>query len=118
MRKIADRERNRNGRFPPGYRDPRPDAQPGPGWGWPVFLLPFVEQTSLHAQIDPERTVLGNGMDISVPTPPTLTQLAVFRCRKAFTDSFFRVPLVGRGPAGPRRPERSAANALHPDRAL
>jgi prepilin-type N-terminal cleavage/methylation domain-containing protein len=31
------------GRFPPGYRDPRPDPQPGPGWGWPVFLLPFVE---------------------------------------------------------------------------
>src|SRR5262245_15205530 len=68
------------GRFPPGYRDPRPDAQPGPGWGWPVFLLPFVEQTSLHAQIDPDRTVLGGGADISVPTPQTLTPLAVFRC--------------------------------------
>ncbi|MDB5313327.1 MAG: putative major pilin subunit, partial [Gemmataceae bacterium] len=29
------------GRFPPGHRDPRPDTRLGPGWGWPVFLLPF-----------------------------------------------------------------------------
>jgi prepilin-type N-terminal cleavage/methylation domain-containing protein len=69
-----------NGCFPPGYRDPRPDAQPGPGWGWSVFLLPFVEQTNLHAQIDPEHTVFGNGADVTVPTPQTLTPLAVFRC--------------------------------------
>ena len=69
-----------NGRFPPGYRDPRPDARPGPGWGWPAFLLPFVEQAGLHAQIDPDRTVLGGGADTSPPTPLTLTPLAVFRC--------------------------------------
>src|SRR2546430_6814802 len=44
---------NVTGRFPPGYRDPRPLAQPGPGWGWAAFLLPHVEQAGLHAQIDP-----------------------------------------------------------------
>src|SRR5262245_36794926 len=43
-------------RFPPGYRDPRPDTQPGPGWGWSTFLLPFIEQAGLHTQIDPDRT--------------------------------------------------------------
>ncbi|HJZ53856.1 MAG TPA: DUF1559 domain-containing protein [Gemmataceae bacterium] len=70
-----------NGRFPPGYRDPRPDAQPGPGWGWPVFILPYVEQTSLHDQIDPEHTVFGNGANTTTPpTPQTLTPLSVFRC--------------------------------------
>jgi prepilin-type N-terminal cleavage/methylation domain-containing protein len=68
------------GRFPPGYRDPRPDTQPGPGWGWPVFLLQHVEQSALHAQIDPDRTVFGGGSDNTVPTPQTLTALAVFRC--------------------------------------
>ena len=69
-----------NGRFPPGYRDPRPDTQPGPGWGWAVFLLPFVEQSGLSDQIDPDHTVFGNGSYTAVPTPQTLAPLAVFRC--------------------------------------
>jgi len=69
-----------NGRFPPGYRDPRPDTQPGPGWGWAVFLLPFIEQANLHTQIDPERTAFGNGSDLTTPTPQTLTHLAIYRC--------------------------------------
>ena len=68
------------GRFPPGYRDPRPDAQPGPGWGWAVFLLPHLEQSALAAKIDPDRTVFGNGADTTTPTPETLTPLSVFRC--------------------------------------
>jgi prepilin-type N-terminal cleavage/methylation domain-containing protein len=68
------------GRFPPGYRDPRPDSQPGPGWSWATFLLPYVEQPALHARVDPERTVFGGGSNVTVPTPDTLTPLAVFRC--------------------------------------
>src|SRR4051794_22115856 len=69
-----------NGCFPPGYRDTRPDTQPGPGWGWPAFLLPYVEQSALHSQIDPEHTLLGNGLDIATPTPQTLTRLSVYVC--------------------------------------
>jgi prepilin-type N-terminal cleavage/methylation domain-containing protein/prepilin-type processing-associated H-X9-DG protein len=70
-----------DGRLPPGHRDPRPDTRPGPGWGWPAFLLPHVEQTALHARLDPARTVLGGGADTTAPpTPDTLTPLAVFRC--------------------------------------
>jgi prepilin-type N-terminal cleavage/methylation domain-containing protein len=71
---------NTNGRFPPGYIDARPLAQAGPGWGWPAFLLPFVEQAALHTQIDPDRTIFGGGSDTTVPNPQTLTALAVFRC--------------------------------------
>jgi type II secretory pathway pseudopilin PulG len=71
---------NANGRFPPGYRDPRPDTQAGPGWGWAVFLLPYIEQTGFYSQIDPDRTVFGGGSDTTVPTPQTLNALAVFRC--------------------------------------
>jgi len=71
---------NANSRFPPGYRDPRPDTTPGPGWGWHVFLLPFVEQSALASQIDPDHTVLGNGSDTTVPSPQTTTALTVFRC--------------------------------------
>jgi len=69
-----------NGRFPPGYRDPRPDTRPGPGWGWHAFLLPFAEQPGLHSRINPDRTTFGNGSDTTAPTPQTLTTLAVFRC--------------------------------------
>jgi prepilin-type N-terminal cleavage/methylation domain-containing protein len=68
------------GRFPPGYRDPRPDDKAGPGWGWAVFLLPFVEQRALHDQIDPDRTLPGGGSDTPPPTPETLTALTVYRC--------------------------------------
>ncbi len=68
------------GHFPPGYRDPRPFAQAGPGWGWAVFLMPFVEQANLHAQIDPDRTAFGGGSDLTTPSPQTLTPLPVYRC--------------------------------------
>ncbi len=71
---------NANGRFPPGYRDTRPEAQAGPGGGWSAFLLPHVEQSALHSQIEPDRTLLGGGADLSAPTSQTLTILPVFRC--------------------------------------
>jgi prepilin-type N-terminal cleavage/methylation domain-containing protein len=71
---------NANDRFPPGYRDPRPEEQAGPGWGWLAFLLPYVEQSGLHAQIDPDRNVLGGGSDLTVPTAQTQTSVTVYRC--------------------------------------
>lgn len=71
---------NARGESPPGYRDTRPESAPGPGWGWHTFILPYVEQSSLHAQIDPDNTLLGGGSDAPTPTTQTLTQLAVFRC--------------------------------------
>ncbi|HYH64970.1 MAG TPA: DUF1559 domain-containing protein [Urbifossiella sp.] len=69
-----------HGRFPPGYRDTRPDTAPGPGWGWAVFILPFVEQPALHARIDPHTTLPGGGSDTPTPTADTLTALPVYRC--------------------------------------
>ena len=41
------------GRFPVGYYDPTPWPQPdhGPGWGWAAFLLPYMEQDNIHAQL-------------------------------------------------------------------
>ena len=68
------------GRFPPGYRDPRPDKAPGPGWGWAAVLLPFVEQRALFDRIDPDHTLPGGGSDAPGPTPETLTPLPVDRC--------------------------------------
>jgi len=71
---------NVNDRFPPGYADARPLAAPGPGWGWLAYLLPFIEQSALHAQIDPERTVFGSGSLTTTPDSRTLAQLSVYRC--------------------------------------
>jgi prepilin-type N-terminal cleavage/methylation domain-containing protein len=68
------------GYLPPGYRDPRPDSAPGPGWGWAVYLLPYVEQGNLCSQIDPDHTVFGNGALTTIPTPQTLTPLSILRC--------------------------------------
>lgn len=52
----------------------------GPGWGWHTFLMPFVEQAALNAQLDPDHTLFGNGLDTTTPTEQTLTPLRVFRC--------------------------------------
>ncbi len=66
--------------FPPGYRDTRPDTQHGPGWGWAVFLLPYLEQPALHEQINPQATLLGGGADIAMPTTQTLHRLPIYIC--------------------------------------
>jgi prepilin-type N-terminal cleavage/methylation domain-containing protein/prepilin-type processing-associated H-X9-DG protein len=41
------------GRFPPGYSAwPSPDpTATSPGWGWPAYLLPYVEQTPLFRSL-------------------------------------------------------------------
>src|SRR5947199_9573940 len=47
--------------LPPGYRahgayvDGATDT--APGWGWAAFILPFIEQATLHARIDFNRPV-------------------------------------------------------------
>jgi prepilin-type N-terminal cleavage/methylation domain-containing protein/prepilin-type processing-associated H-X9-DG protein len=42
--------------LPPGYRADGPyvdgATDTAPGWGWPAYLLPFVEQGGLHRQLD------------------------------------------------------------------
>ncbi len=41
--------------FPPGYLATAPSGDPNfataPGWGWAAYLLPYIEQTALYAQI-------------------------------------------------------------------
>jgi len=47
-------------RFPPGYVslwDVRLGEDTGSGWGWAAFLLPFVEQEGLSAQINFDRNI-------------------------------------------------------------
>jgi prepilin-type N-terminal cleavage/methylation domain-containing protein/prepilin-type processing-associated H-X9-DG protein len=50
--------------LPPGYRADGAyvdgAADTAPGWGWGAYILPYLEQTPLHQQIDFNRAVPGN----------------------------------------------------------
>jgi prepilin-type N-terminal cleavage/methylation domain-containing protein/prepilin-type processing-associated H-X9-DG protein len=63
--------------FPPGTIDegvPRRQE-----WGWPVFLLPYLEQRSLYNELDPSRRRL---TDVLLSSEMSLVKapLSVFRC--------------------------------------
>jgi prepilin-type N-terminal cleavage/methylation domain-containing protein len=44
------------GTFPPGWKSTS-NASTG-SWGWPVFLLPYVEQDNLYKRLDPDTRTL------------------------------------------------------------
>jgi prepilin-type N-terminal cleavage/methylation domain-containing protein/prepilin-type processing-associated H-X9-DG protein len=69
-----------NAVLPPGYRDPRPPPQFGPGWGWAAFLLPTVEQGNLYRELGVDTQNIGNGANPVAPTPQTQAVLSVFVC--------------------------------------
>jgi prepilin-type N-terminal cleavage/methylation domain-containing protein/prepilin-type processing-associated H-X9-DG protein len=63
-------------RFPPGYSAAGPYSDgatdTAPGWGWPAFLLPYLEQGNLHKQIDFSQPVQA--------TPASQTMVPIFMC--------------------------------------
>ncbi len=69
-----------NAALPPGYRDPLRQPQFGPGWGWPVFLLPYLEQANLSRELGVDAHNLGGGANPVPPSPLTLAPLGVFAC--------------------------------------
>jgi len=68
--------------LPPGYRDLGANwlNSAAPGWGWPVFLLPNLEQAALYEALDVRRTNFGNGANPAPATPLTQTPLSIFLC--------------------------------------
>lgn len=67
-----------HGCFPPGFTSQATSIDGpclGPGWGWGAQLLPYLEQTSLHTQIDFTRDI-GHPVNARARTSP----LAVFLC--------------------------------------
>jgi len=69
-----------NGYYPPGYSDPRPAPQFGPGWGWEVFLLPHLEQENLFTALLVNTQMFGNGANPAPATPLTQTIVKTFIC--------------------------------------
>jgi prepilin-type N-terminal cleavage/methylation domain-containing protein len=66
--------------LPPGYLDPRLPPDFGPGWGWPAYLLPFVEQGNLGRELGVHSVTIGTGANPVPPTPQSQSRLSVFRC--------------------------------------
>src|SRR5262249_20228304 len=69
-----------SGWFPPGHRDPRSSPDFGPGWGWAVYLLPYLEQDNLYRALRVDSSPLGGGANLVPATPLTQTPLSVFLC--------------------------------------
>jgi prepilin-type N-terminal cleavage/methylation domain-containing protein/prepilin-type processing-associated H-X9-DG protein len=79
-----------HGFFPAGYvdgntdRTSTPDNDVGPGWGWAAFILPFIEQQNVHAQIDFKQGV-GTGSNVQICQQP----LPIYQCpADPLQDSF------------------------------
>jgi prepilin-type N-terminal cleavage/methylation domain-containing protein/prepilin-type processing-associated H-X9-DG protein len=66
------------GALPPAYKG----NDLNPGWGWSTYLLPFVEQDTLYAQLRVDTLLFGLGANPALPTshPLSITKLTVFRC--------------------------------------
>src|SRR3978361_474980 len=45
--------------LPPGYTATSNPASTTPGWGWPAYLLPYIEQDNLFKQINLSAPVEG-----------------------------------------------------------
>jgi prepilin-type N-terminal cleavage/methylation domain-containing protein/prepilin-type processing-associated H-X9-DG protein len=69
-----------HGSYPPGYQNLGGVNTPAPGWGWPVFLLPHLEQAPLYQALDPVHTNFGNGANPVPATALTQSSIQVLLC--------------------------------------
>jgi prepilin-type N-terminal cleavage/methylation domain-containing protein/prepilin-type processing-associated H-X9-DG protein len=66
------------GSFPPGYTTVPADAAPTvttPGWGWAVYLLPYLEQEPLYRHLN-----LGLPIEDPANAPWVQTPVPLYRC--------------------------------------
>jgi prepilin-type N-terminal cleavage/methylation domain-containing protein/prepilin-type processing-associated H-X9-DG protein len=70
-----------NNLFPPGYVDGNtnpsstPDNDVGPSWGWASFLLPYLEQNNLFAQIN-----FNVGVGVGANAQVSQQALTIYQC--------------------------------------
>jgi prepilin-type N-terminal cleavage/methylation domain-containing protein/prepilin-type processing-associated H-X9-DG protein len=80
-----------NGSFPPGYRDLGGNPA-SPGWGWTVFLLPYLEQAPLYEALGAANTNFGKGSNPVPATTLTQTSITTLHCPSdpgALTNPFY-----------------------------
>lgn len=71
-----------NGVWPPAYRNGDTPQNFGisPGWGWGSFILPYIEQASLHQSLNVDYSTFGNGANPVPATTLTQSVLTMYRC--------------------------------------
>ena len=86
-------------RFPPGYMYDRTSTE---SWGWPTFILPYIEYQPLYDQLDVTQwrltDLLKNGTAVQKALPQT--PLNVYRCPSDNTDELLPTGLCGGGNLG------------------
>jgi len=68
------------GSFPPGFMAVNHLGQVKGGWGWTVFLMPFIEQSPLRDQLSPPRYKLSQVVEDPVLLAMLQMQISLFRC--------------------------------------
>jgi len=63
--------------FPPAYKTTTTGVSPG--WGWGVWIMPYIDQTPLYNSLNPENNPFGSA-NPAVATTVHQTKLPVFRC--------------------------------------
>ena len=74
--------------------------QPGPSWGWATFILPYIEQTALFDQLDPQTRPLHSVISLTrlvAPADSQLlgTQIPTYRCPSDTTPALNELTTFG-----------------------
>jgi prepilin-type N-terminal cleavage/methylation domain-containing protein/prepilin-type processing-associated H-X9-DG protein len=77
--------------FPMGWMIDRDHGTPFSGWGWGVYLMPFLEQGALFDQMDPNRNCLydvaNNNLNPPIDRVILRTEIDGYRCPSDDTKS-------------------------------
>jgi prepilin-type N-terminal cleavage/methylation domain-containing protein/prepilin-type processing-associated H-X9-DG protein len=68
------------GRYPPGFEMVGVSGNPVGGWGWGVYLMPYIEQSPLRDILSPDKYKLEQVINDPTLLPMLQTDLVIFRC--------------------------------------
>jgi len=85
--------------FPPGFIH---DATSTESWGWPTFVLPFIEQQPLYDKLNPKERRLTELLSSGTAQEQALVQtvLSIYRCPSDTSPDLLPTGLCGGGKPG------------------
>jgi len=67
-------------KLPPGWIMQATSPENSAGWGWPTFILPYVEQQNLYDRLQVNQLALMDVMGNAALRPLAQTKLKSYRC--------------------------------------